>query len=72
MPYCQNCGSPLEAGKRFCSECGAPTGDNPTRAVTPAPKYPGSPALPPELPVQPFTPPEPPMRQAPLPDYPPQ
>lgn len=42
MPFCRNCGAELIEGKRFCPECGEPTGDNPVRAAAPmpSPEYP--------------------------------
>ena len=44
MPFCRNCGTELVKGKRFCPECGEPTGESPVRAATPTPI--------PEYPVQ--------------------
>ena len=44
MPFCRNCGAELVEGKRFCPECGEPTGESPVRAATPTPI--------PEYPVQ--------------------
>lgn len=42
MPFCRNCGAELVEGKRFCLECGEPTGESPVRAaaLTPSPEYP--------------------------------
>ena len=42
MPFCRNCGAELIEGKRFCPECGEPTGESPVRAAapTPSPEYP--------------------------------
>ena len=42
MSYCRNCGVELIEGKRFCPECGEPTGESPVRAAasTPSPEYP--------------------------------
>ena len=42
MSYCRNCGAELVEGKRFCPECGEPTGESPVRAAapTPSPEYP--------------------------------
>ncbi len=37
MAYCRNCGVELPEGKRFCAECGEPTGDAPVREAAPAP-----------------------------------
>lgn len=39
MPYCANCGSPVEG--RFCAKCGTPVGSQPPPSVPPAP--PGAP-----------------------------
>ena len=44
MSYCRNCGAELVEGKRFCPECGEPTGESPVRAAAPTPS--------PESPVQ--------------------
>lgn len=42
MSYCRNCGAELVEGKRFCPECGEPTGEGPVRAAAPmpSPEYP--------------------------------
>ena len=42
MPFCRNCGAELAEGKRFCPECGEPTGESPVQAAapTPSPGYP--------------------------------
>lgn len=40
MAYCRNCGAELIEGKRFCPECGEPTGEAPVRASIPSPEIP--------------------------------
>ena len=52
MPYCRNCGAELPEGKKFCSECGEPTGNAPARAAVPAPEIPVRQAVPVEYPTQ--------------------
>jgi hypothetical protein len=39
MPYCPNCGSPVNDDDRFCSSCGAPrVSDSPPPQITPEPE----------------------------------
>lgn len=59
MAYCRNCGTELPEGKRFCAECGEPTGDAPVRAAAPAPM----PEYPVRQTVQVEYPPEKPKRK---------
>ena len=35
--YCENCGSPIHAGKKFCTSCGTPVSEEPVAAPEPAP-----------------------------------
>lgn len=59
MAYCSNCGAELPEGKRFCAECGEPTGEAPVRAAAPAPR----PEYPVRQTVQVEYPPEKPKRK---------
>lgn len=53
MAFCRNCGAALPEGKKFCSECGEPTGEVPARAASvPAPEYPLRQTIPVESPVE--------------------
>ncbi len=51
MPFCSNCGNPLDASSKFCSSCGAPNTEPAAPVVTPvivesAPQIPEVPAVP--------------------------
>ena len=52
MAYCRNCGAELIEGKRYCSECGEPTGEVPVRASIPSPEIPVRQPIPLEYPAQ--------------------
>jgi predicted nucleic acid-binding Zn ribbon protein len=52
MAYCRNCGAALVEGKKFCSECGEPTGEAPARASIPAPEIPVRQPIPIEYPAE--------------------
>ncbi len=52
MAFCRNCGAALPEGKKFCSECGEPTGETPVRASIPAPEIPVRQTVPIEYPTQ--------------------
>ena len=52
MAYCRNCGAELIEGKRYCPECGEPTGEAPVRASIPSPEIPMRQPIPLEYPTQ--------------------
>lgn len=39
MPYCSNCGRPVEETHLFCSNCGTPVGQQPQTGQSAAPPY---------------------------------
>lgn len=52
IPFCQNCGSNVDAGKKFCENCGAAVGPAPAPSAVPA----GAPYIPPVSAGQPRAP----------------
>jgi hypothetical protein len=70
--YCENCGSPLEAGASFCEACGAPVVKAPAQPqppppAPPAPVYYQTPPPPPPVYYSPPAPPPPGYYPAPAP-----
>ncbi len=60
--FCANCGSPLEAGSRFCQKCGAAVPSTP-QPTTPPPSGSSWTPQPPPPPQQQWSPPPPPPPQ---------